>query len=123
VIAHKAQETIRPHCIEVERLFSLGKPETTGEYEPPVSHYQSKIGDLFQSLSKHVRCLEGNIPQMTLPADFDPTEPQDLIVAMNGSILFDVGYHSWIVSTKDEDIIVSRGGPDDGAPKHMASYC
>jgi hypothetical protein len=28
-----------------------------------------------------------------LPADFDPTEPQYLIIAMDGLVLFDVGYH------------------------------
>jgi hypothetical protein len=59
---------------------------------------------------------------LTLPVDLDPTEPQDLIVAMDGSVLFDVGYHSWMVSTKDEEIIISGGGPDDGAPNQMTSY-
>jgi hypothetical protein len=33
-----------------------------------------------------------------------------------------VRYHSWLVSTKDEEIILSGGGPDDGAPQHMTSY-
>jgi hypothetical protein len=59
---------------------------------------------------------------LTLPADIDPTEPQDLIVATDGSVLFDVGYHSWVVSTKDEEIIISGVGPDDGAPHQMTSY-
>jgi hypothetical protein len=69
-----------------------------------------------------VRRLVGNIPQLTLPADFDPTEPQYLIVATDGLVLFDVGYHSWVVSTKYEEIIMSGGGPDDSAPQHMTSY-
>jgi hypothetical protein len=30
---------------------------------------------------------------LTSPADLDPTEPQDQFVAMDGSVLFDVGYH------------------------------
>jgi hypothetical protein len=47
---------------------------------------------------------------------FFPYKPQDLIVATDGSVLFDVGYHSWVVSTKEEEIIISGGGPDDGAP-------
>jgi hypothetical protein len=59
---------------------------------------------------------------LTLPADLDPTEPQDLIVAMDGSVLFDVGYQSWVVSTKYEVRIISGGGPDDGAPNQMISY-
>jgi hypothetical protein len=121
-ITHKAQSTIRSSYIDVERLFSLGKRETTGENEPAVSHYQSKIGDSFHSLPKHVRRLVGNMPKLTLPVDLDPTEPQDLIVATDGSVLFDVGYHSWLVSTKDEDIIISGGGTEDGAPNKMTSY-
>jgi ribonuclease HI len=121
-ITHKAQATIRSSYIEVERLFSLGKRETTEENEPAASHYQSEIGDSFQSLPKHVRRLVGNIPKLTLPADLATTEPQYIIVATHGSVLFDVGYHSWVVSTKDEEIIISGGGPDDGAPNQMTSY-
>jgi ribonuclease HI len=59
---------------------------------------------------------------LTLPADLDPTEPQDLIVATDVSVLFNMGYHSWVVSTKDEEIIISGGGPNDGAPNQMTSY-
>jgi hypothetical protein len=94
----------------------------TEENEPAASHYQSEIGDSFHSLPKHVRGLVGNIPQLTLPADLDPTKLQDIIVATDGSVLFDLGYHSWVVSTKDEDIIISGGDPDDGAPNQMTSY-
>jgi hypothetical protein len=121
-ITHKVQATIRSSYIEVERLFPLGKRETTEENEPAASHYQSEIGNSFHSLPKHVRRLVGNIPQLTLPADLDPTEPQDIIVSTDGSVLFDVGYHIWVVSTKDEEIIISGGGPDDGAPNQMKLY-
>jgi hypothetical protein len=57
-----------------------------------------------------------------LPADLDPTEPQDIIIPTDGLVFFDVGYHIWLVSTKDDDIIMSGGDPDDGAPQHMPSY-
>jgi hypothetical protein len=103
-------------------LFPLRKREITEENEPSASHYQSEIGDSFHSLPKHVRRLLGNIPQLTLPAYLDPSEPQYLIVATDGSALFDVEYHIWMVSTKDEDIIISGGGPDDGGPSQMTSY-
>jgi hypothetical protein len=33
-----------------------------------------------------------------------------------------VGDHSWVVSRKDEEIIISGGCPDDGAPNQMTSY-
>jgi hypothetical protein len=59
---------------------------------------------------------------LTLPAEFDPTEPKDLIVATDWSVIFDLGYHSWVVSTKDEEIIISGGGPNDGAPNQMKLY-
>jgi hypothetical protein len=121
-ITHKVQATIRSTCIEVERLFPLGKREMTEENEPAASHYQSEIGDSFHSLPKHVQRLVGKIPQLTLPVDLDPTEPQDLIIATDGSVLFNVGYHSWVVSTKNEEIIISVGGPDDGATNQMTSY-
>jgi hypothetical protein len=121
-ITHKAQATIISSYIEVEKLFSLGKRETTEENEPAASHYQSEIGDSFHSLPKHVQQLVGNITKLTSPAYPDPTEPQYLIIATDGSVLFDVGYHSWAVSTKDEDIIISGGGPDDGAPNQITSY-
>jgi hypothetical protein len=94
----------------------------TEEDEPAASHYQSEIGDSFHSLHKHIRGLVGNIPQLTLPADLDPTEPQDLIVETDGSVLFDVGYHIWVVSTKDEEIIISGGGRNDGIPSQMTLY-
>jgi hypothetical protein len=98
-ITHKVQATIRSSYIEVERLFPLGKRETTEENETAASHYQSEIGESFHLLPKYVRRLVENIPQLTLPADLDLTEPQDLIIAMDGSVLFELGYHSWVVST------------------------
>jgi hypothetical protein len=64
----------------------------------------------------------GNIPDIVLPEDLDCTEPPDLIVATDRSVLFGVGYHSWLVSTKDKHILLHRGGPDDGAPLYMTSY-
>jgi hypothetical protein len=93
-----------------------------GGNEPAVSHYPSEIRDSFHLLPKHVRRLVGNISKLMLPADVDPTEPQDLIVATDGLVLFDSGYHSWLVSTKDDDIIVLGGGPEYGTPQHMTSY-
>jgi hypothetical protein len=66
--------------------------------------------------------LVGNIPDIALLANFDCTEPVDLIVATDGSVLVGVGYHSWMISTKDEHTLLHRGGPDDGAPLYMASY-
>jgi hypothetical protein len=64
----------------------------------------------------------GNIPDLDLPADFDCTEPTDLIIATDGSVLFGVGYHSWIIATKTGQVILQGGGPDDVSPLYITSY-
>jgi hypothetical protein len=64
----------------------------------------------------------GNIPNLDLSADFDCTEPTDLIIATDGSVLFGVGYHSWLIATKTEQVILRGGGPADGSPLYMTSY-
>jgi hypothetical protein len=64
----------------------------------------------------------GNIPDLELPADFDCTEPTDLIVDTDGSVLFGVGSYSWIKATKTEQVLLRGGGPDDGSPLYMTSY-
>jgi hypothetical protein len=46
----------------------------------------------------------------------------DIIVATDGSVLFGVGYHSWILVLYNEEIIASGGGADDGASAYMTSY-
>jgi hypothetical protein len=57
-----------------------------------------------------------------LPDNLDCKEPTDLIMAIDGSVLFGVGYHSWLVSAKDEHILLHVGGSEDGAPLYMSSY-
>jgi hypothetical protein len=69
-----------------------------------------------------VRILVGNIPELTLPENFDCTEPTDLIVATGGSVMFGAGYHSWLVPTKEEHTLLRAGGPEYGAPFYMTSY-
>jgi hypothetical protein len=64
----------------------------------------------------------GNIPELDLPDDFDCTEPTDLIVATDGSVLIGVGYHSRLIATKTEHVLLRGGGPDDGSPLYMTSY-
>jgi hypothetical protein len=50
----------------------------------------------------------GDLPDFQEPAGWDCTEPQDLIIATDGSVLFCAGYHSWlIVATTTEDILVT----------------
>jgi hypothetical protein len=57
-----------------------------------------------------------------VPDNWDNNEPLDLLVATGGSVVFGVGYHSCVITTPDEKVILSGGGPDDGDPLLMTSY-
>jgi hypothetical protein len=46
----------------------------------------------------------------------------NIIIATDGSVNFGVGYHSWVVATEDEDILLQVGGPDNGDLLLMQSY-
>jgi hypothetical protein len=37
-------------------------------------------------------------------------------------VLFGVGYHSWLIATKTEQVILWGGGPDNGSTLYMTSY-
>jgi hypothetical protein len=53
----------------------------------------------------------GDLPDFQEPAGLDCTKPQDIITATDGYVLFGVGYHSWLVTTITEDIMLAgRGG-------------
>jgi hypothetical protein len=73
-------------------------------------------------LARHVQRLVGDIVEFQIPRQWDITKEVDLIIATDGSVLFGVGYHSWILATKMEDILLAGGGPDDGLGKNMTSY-
>jgi hypothetical protein len=51
---------------------------------------------------------------MRKPTGWDPKTPVNIIIATDGSVTFGVGYHSWVIATEDEDILLQGGGPDDG---------
>jgi hypothetical protein len=50
------------------------------------------------------------------------TKPVNLIVVTDASMVNVIGYHGWVISTSDEDIITAGGGYDDGDPTYMNSY-
>jgi hypothetical protein len=66
--------------------------------------------------------LVGNTPTIATPTRWDTTEPEELIVAKYGPVLFGVGYHSWVIATSYEEILLTGEGPDDGDPLLMTSY-
>jgi hypothetical protein len=46
----------------------------------------------------------------------------EISIVTDGSVLFGVGYHSWLIATTDEDILMAGGRLDDGAQDQMSSY-
>jgi hypothetical protein len=84
--------------------------------------YVLSIGEAFHALPKHVHHLVGDIGEFQTTRQWDVTKEVDLIIATDGSVLFGVGYHSWILATEMEDILLARGGPDDRPGKYMTSY-
>jgi hypothetical protein len=59
---------------------------------------------------------------MDVPIIWDNYEEHDIIVAKDGSVVFWVCNHSWIFATKNEHVVLSDGGPDDGDQLLMTSY-
>jgi hypothetical protein len=56
-----------------------------------------------------------------LPTHLDCTMEVDIIIAMDESVLFGVGYQVWLIATTDEEILMAGGRPYDGAQDQMAS--
>jgi hypothetical protein len=61
-----------------------------------VIEYMSGIGGTCHTLPRHIQRLVGNIPGIDVPNGIDVTEDQDIIFATYGSVVFGVGYHSWV---------------------------
>jgi hypothetical protein len=89
---------------------------------PPLVPYTSNIGCCIKALSQHIQRLIGDIPTLKTPTGWDPTTPVNIIIATNRSVILAVGYHSWIIATEEEDIILQSGGPDEGDLFLMQSY-
>jgi hypothetical protein len=84
--------------------------------------YQSCVGATAEALSLHFQHRIGDMRHFKLPSHLDSTMEVDIIIATDGSVLFGVGYHSWLIATTDEDMLMAGCGPDDGAQDQMASY-
>jgi hypothetical protein len=96
--------------------------QTVMRIRPVLLPYRSCVGAAAKALPLHVQRLIGDMQHFKLSSYLDCTMEVDIIIAMDGSVLFGVGYHSWLIATTDEDILMAGGGPDDGAQDQMASY-
>jgi hypothetical protein len=88
----------------------------------PIHNYKSGIELSFLALSRHIQRLTGDIPALPTPPPFDFDEPIYLIIATNGTLLFGVGYHGWVLVKKYETILLRGGGLNDGIQSLMTSY-
>jgi hypothetical protein len=73
-------------------------------------------------LPRQIQRLVDNIPDIEVPSGLDIADEKDIIVTTYGSLVFGVGYHSWIVGTDNEQVLLMGGGPDDGDQLLMPSY-
>jgi hypothetical protein len=84
--------------------------------------FTSGIGETCNTLPRHIQRLVGNIPEMDVPNGMDVTEDQDIIVATDRAVVFGDGYHSWVVATDNEQVLLTDGGEDDEDQLFMTSY-
>jgi hypothetical protein len=117
---HRIQVKQRTHNQEVAVKVNIVCRSNVGPTH--IHAYTSGIGISFLALPRHIQQLTGDIPALPTPTPFDFDEPVDLIIATDGSVLFGVGYHGWVLSTKEETILLRGGGPDDGIQSLMTSY-
>jgi hypothetical protein len=75
-----------------------------------VIEYTSGIGDSYNTLPIHIQRL------------VDLTEEQDIIVATDGSLVFGIRYHIWVVITENKQVLLTVGGTDYGDQLFMMSY-
>jgi hypothetical protein len=110
--SYKIQVTQRAQYLEVTAKVSVVP------YQDRVSNslnsYASGIGLSFLSLPHHIQQITGDIPSLPSPPPIDFDEPVYLIIATDGSLLFEVRYYGWVLVTKDEISLNHGGGPDDG---------
>jgi hypothetical protein len=110
----------RTRFIEITGKCNITRRPTLDR--PPSVPYSTKFGCCIKALPRHIQRLVGDIPTLRTPSGWNPTIPVNIIIATDVSVTLGVGYHSWIVATKDEDILLQGGGPDDEDLFLMQSY-
>jgi hypothetical protein len=118
--SHVVEAKKRTRFVEITEKRKISKRTTIDP--PPLVPYTSNIGTCIKPLPRYVQRLVGDIPALRTPVGWDPTTPVNIIIATDGSATLGVGYHSWVVVTEDEDILLQGGGPDDGDLFLMQSY-
>jgi hypothetical protein len=118
--SHRIQVTQRTHYHEVAAKVNIVRRSNI--VLTHIHKYTSGIGLWFLALPRHIQRLTISISALPTPRPFDVEEPEYLIIATDGSVLFGVEYHGRVLATKEETIHLRRGGPDDGIQSLMTSY-
>jgi hypothetical protein len=102
--SHVVEAKMRSRFVEITEKCKISQRTTL---DPPhLVQYTSHIGTCIEALPRHMQRLVGDIPVLWTPAGWDPTTPVNIIIAADGSVTFGMGYHSWVVVTEDEDILL-----------------
>jgi hypothetical protein len=117
---HVASTVIINRYVEIKEMVNFQQPVT--RRMPVLLLYRSCVGAAAGALQLHIQRLIGDMRHFQLKPNLDCTLEVDIIIAMDGSVLFGVGYHSWLVAATDQEILMAGVGPDDGAQDQMASY-
>jgi hypothetical protein len=73
-------------------------------------------------MPRYVQRLVRDIAALDVPDNWDSNEPRALLVATDCSVVYADWYHSWVIMTMDEHVILYDSGPDDGDPLLMTAY-
>jgi hypothetical protein len=119
-LAHVATVTQRNRYLDISEQTPICTQHKTQITQ--LVPYVSAIGEALHALPKHVQYLVGDIGEFQTPRQWYVTKEVDLIIAIDGSVLFGLGYHRWILATETEDILLAEGRPDDVPCKYMTSY-
>jgi hypothetical protein len=102
-LSHMAVTSIQRRYITI--IDKTNIIDITPANNTPIVQYQSSLCECFFALPRHVQRLVGNIPPSQFPNAWDATTSVDINVATDGSVLFGIGYHIWILALDNEEII------------------
>jgi hypothetical protein len=95
-LTHVTTVTRRPQYVEVSAQTPIHTQNIT--HITQLFQYELSIGEAFIVLSIHAQHLVGDIGQFQTPIQWYGTKEVNLIIAADGSVLFGVGYHSWLIA-------------------------
>jgi hypothetical protein len=94
--SHVVEVCERMRYMEIDNKYKINEIQI--EVIEQLIEYTSGIGEACNTLPRHIQRLVGNIPEIDIPNGMDVTVDQDIIVDMDGSVVFGVGYHIWVAA-------------------------